>query len=106
MIDKLKKILGIKPSAELKELVNQGALILDVRSREEYTRGHIHGSINISLDQLRNNLHKFKDKNMPIITCCASGMRSASAKDILEQNGFTRVYNGGGWHSLNYEIQR
>ncbi|HEY4629318.1 MAG TPA: rhodanese-like domain-containing protein, partial [Flavobacterium sp.] len=40
----------------------------------------------------------------PIITCCASGMRSASAKSILKSSGFTKVYNGGGWSSLKNKI--
>ena len=44
------------------------------------------------------------DKNKPIITCCASGMRSASAKSILKSNGFSQVYNGGGWSSLRNKI--
>jgi rhodanese-related sulfurtransferase len=53
---------------------------------------------------LKNNLGKLKDKNKPIITCCASGMRSASAKSILVANGFTQVHNGGGWNSLQNKI--
>jgi rhodanese-related sulfurtransferase len=51
-------------------------------------------------------LAKLKDKNQPIITCCASGMRSASAKSILQSNGFTQVYNGGGWSSLQNKIAK
>lgn len=105
MIDALRKILGIKPSFDMKELIDQGAIIIDVRSKGEYAGGHIKESINIPLDQLKNNLHKLKDKNKHIITCCASGMRSGSAKSILKANGFTSVYNGGGWYSLNREIR-
>ena len=89
----------------MKELIDQGAIIIDVRSKGEYAGGHIKESINIPLDQLKNNLHKLKDKNKHIITCCASGMRSGSAKSILKANGFTSVYNGGGWYSLNREIR-
>jgi len=85
-------------------LVNQGAIILDVRSKGEYAGGHIKGSINIPVDQLSGNLNKLKDKNKVIITCCASGMRSASAKGILTSNGFTNVHNGGGWQGLKYKI--
>jgi rhodanese-related sulfurtransferase len=65
------------------QLIKDGAIILDVRSKGEYQGGHINGSVNISVDTLSNNLGKLKDKNKPIITCCASGMRSASAKSIL-----------------------
>ena len=100
MINTLKKLFGFGPSINYAELVKNGATILDVRSKSEYASGHVKGSINISVDTLRNNLEKLRDKNKPIITCCASGMRSASAKSILAANGYTQVYNGGGWYSL------
>jgi len=45
------------------------------------------------------------DLKKPIITCCASGMRSASAKSILKQNGF-EVYNGGGWTALQHKLNQ
>jgi rhodanese-related sulfurtransferase len=48
---------------------------------------------------LPNQLSKLK-KETPVITCCASGMRSASAKSILKSNGFTEVHNGGSWMNL------
>ena len=104
MINTLKKLFGIGPSVNFAELVQNGAIILDVRSKSEYAGGHIQGSINIPVDALRNNLGKLKDKDKPIITCCASGMRSASAKSILASNGYTQVYNGGGWYGLKNKI--
>lgn len=104
MINTLKKIFGLGPSVNYGELVKNGAIILDVRSKGEFAGGHIKGAVNISVDTLRNNLSKLKDKNQPIITCCASGMRSASAKNILLSNGYTQVYNGGGWGSLQNKI--
>lgn len=105
MINALKNLFGFGPKTDYAELVKQGAVILDVRSKGEYAGGNIKGSMNISVDQLHNNLHKLKDKNKPIITCCASGMRSASAKSILKSNGFTQVYNGGGWTSLRSKLR-
>ena len=99
----IKKILGVGPKADLKELINKGAQIIDVRTNEEYRNGHINGSVNIPLQGLSNNMSKIK-KNKPIITCCASGMRSASAKNILKLHGFSEVYNGGGWMSLKQKI--
>ena len=104
MINTIKKLLGFGPSVDYADLVKQGAVILDVRSKGEYSGGHIKGSINISVDALSNNLAKLKDKNKTIITCCASGMRSASAKSILKSKGYTNVYNGGGWSSLKNKI--
>ena len=103
MFNAIKSLFGLEKT-DYAKLVKDGALILDVRSKGEYTGGHIKGSINIPVDQLGNDLHKLKDKNKPIITCCASGMRSASAKNILKSNGFTEVYNGGGWSSLQNKI--
>ena len=94
---------GIK-STDFSQLVNNGAIILDVRSKGEFAGGHIKGSINIPVDQLEKNLNKLKGKNKPVITCCASGMRSASAKGILKSNGFTEVHNGGSWMSLRNKI--
>jgi phage shock protein E len=103
MFDAFKNLFGIEKT-DYAQLKQEGAIILDVRSKREYEGGHIRGSINISVDQLNNNLHKLKDKNKPIITCCASGARSASAKNMLQSNGYTNVHNGGGWMSLQNKI--
>ncbi|MBN8698762.1 MAG: rhodanese-like domain-containing protein [Chitinophagales bacterium] len=92
------------PQTDYTDLLQRGAVIVDVRSRGEYAGGHIKGSLNIPLDQLQGNLSKLKDKNKPVITCCASGMRSASARAILKSNGYSEVYNGGGWASLQNKI--
>lgn len=104
MINTLKQLFGFGPKTDYADLVKQGAIILDVRSKGEYAGGHIKGSLNIPVDTLSNNLAKLKDKNQTIITCCASGMRSASAKNILKSNGYSQVYNGGGWSSLQIKI--
>jgi rhodanese-related sulfurtransferase len=104
MINAIKNLLGLGSKVDYSQLVKDGAIILDVRSKGEYQGGHIKGSINISVDELSNNLSKLK-KDKPIITCCASGMRSASAKSILKSNGFTEVHNGGGWNSLQNKIR-
>lgn len=99
----LKKLFGSGPKVSYKELVAAGATIVDVRTKGEYESGHIKDSLNIPLDNLKNNLSKIK-KDKPVITCCASGMRSASGKNILKANGFNEVYNGGGWMSLQNKI--
>lgn len=104
MITTLKKIFGIGPSINFSELIQQGALIIDVRSKAEFNGGHIKGAINIPVNVLTSHLGQLKDKNQPIITCCASGMRSASAKNILQSNGYKNVYNGGGWSSLQNKL--
>ena len=100
----LKKILGLGPKTDYNELVKQGAIILDVRSKGEFAGGHIKNSINIPVDQLGNNLSKLKDKNKCIVCCCASGMRSGSAKRMLEAKGYNAVFNGGSWYSLQNKL--
>lgn len=86
-------------AVNIKKLISEGAIIVDVRTEGEYRGGHLKNSINIPLDQLSVSFSKL-NKNKPIITCCAYGMRSASAKRTLKSNSFTEVYNGGGWISL------
>lgn len=105
MINTLKQLFGFGPKVDYAQLIKEGAIILDVRSKAEYQQGHIKGSLNIGVDTLRNNLSKLKDKNKTVITCCASGMRSASAKSILISNGYANVHNGGGWNSLQNKIK-
>jgi phage shock protein E len=104
MIQFLRKLFGLGPTTNYAQLVKDGAIILDVRSKGEFDGGHIKGSINISVDVLANNLNKLKDKNKTIITCCVSGMRSASAKAVLKNNGYAQVHNGGGWSGLERKL--
>jgi len=103
MLNTLKNILGFGPTVDYKQLIQNGAKIVDVRTRGEYASGHIQGSINIPLNELPSQIKKLK-KDSVIITCCASGMRSAGAKSTLLASGFKEVYNGGGWMSLNGKI--
>jgi phage shock protein E len=104
MIQFLRKLFGLGPATNYAQLVKDGAIIVDVRSKGEFDGGHINGSINIPVDQIANNLSKLKDKNKTIITCCASGMRSAVAKNTLKSNGYAQVYNGGGWSGLERKL--
>lgn len=101
MIDFIKKLFS-KNKVDYKALVENGAQIIDVRTPAEYSSGSIRNSKNIPLQQLVSEMKKL-DLKKPIITCCASGMRSASAKAILKQNGF-EVYNGGGWNALQKKL--
>lgn len=94
-------MLGLGPKINMKELIESGAIILDVRSKAEYAGGHVKGSLNIPVNELAANLKKLKDKDKPIITCCASGMRSAAARGILTDAGYTNVHNGGSWYAVN-----
>lgn len=104
MIESIKRIFGLGPKTDFQQLIRQGAVIVDVRTKAEYNGGHIKGSKNIPLNSLGQNFKKKGKKDLPVITCCASGMRSASAKNILQSAGFEEVYNGGGWRNLQNKI--
>lgn len=103
MIQRLKNMIGLGPKTDMRALVKNGAQIVDVRTKGEFSSGHIRGSVNIPLQELSKHLSRIK-KDKPVITCCASGMRSASARGILKANGFAEVHNGGGWMSLRDKI--
>lgn len=103
MFDFIKKLFGGK-SVNLKELVENGAQIIDVRTPAEFSSGSVRNSKNVPLQNLVSEMKKM-DLKKPVITCCASGMRSASAKSILKQNGF-EAYNGGGWNTLQNKLKK
>lgn len=96
----IKKLFGGPTGPTLGELIAQGAKIIDVRTPGEFAGGHVKGAINIPLNAIESSLGKFK-KDQAIITCCASGMRSRSAKAMMQSNGFTNVHNGGSWYRVN-----
>ena len=83
--------------------MSNGAVIVDVRSTGEFKAGHIPGSINFPLDNIRSKVAELKKLNKPVITVCRSGARSGMAKSILKSAGL-EVYNGGPWTSLKNKI--
>ncbi len=95
-------ILFGKRKRQVLEALNNGARIIDVRSPEEFKYGNVDGSLNFPVDRLNSSaIKKLQKLNVPLVVCCASGIRSASAKGILLQNGITDVYNAGGWNKLH-----
>lgn len=105
MFNAIKNMLGLGSDVDFAALVERGAQIVDVRTPGEFRCGHVEGSVNIPLQGLALSLAKIR-KDRPVITCCASGMRSASAKGMLEANGFSEVHNGGGWAGLQGRLSR
>lgn len=95
-----------KDNVDFKKKISEGAIVIDVRTPEEYSRGHIESSVNIPLDKLEQSLDLLNDKEKTIITCCVSGMRSEKAKKILKKLKYSQVYNGSGWSSLNKKINK
>ncbi len=95
------KLFG-KKKLQVLEALEQGARIIDVRTPQEFKYGNVAGSINMPVERLNDTaIKKLKKLNAPLVVCCASGMRSASAKGVLMQNGITEVYNAGSWHKLD-----
>ena len=74
------------------------AVIMDVRTAEEYAAGHIDGAINIPHDRIGQGIQRVKGlkKTTPVLVYCRSGRRSGIAKSALEQLGFSQIMNGGG----------
>jgi len=91
------------PSTDFKTLLNEGAVIIDVRTRAEYEAGHIEGSKNIPLDSIKSRIAEIKKYGKPVVTVCRSGSRSAMAKGILQGNGI-QAYNGGSWIILKNHL--
>ena len=74
--------------------IKEGALLVDVRTPEEYTAGSLIGAVNIPLDQITKQLNKFKSMKS-IVVFCRSGRRSKQAQIILKQNKINNVLDGG-----------
>ena len=101
MFSFLKKLFG--PGVDFKSLVDNGAIIIDVRSPQEFDSGHIKGAKNIPVNIIQREITNIKKWGKPIITVCKSGARSNMAKSVLKGAGI-EVYNGGPWNVLRSKI--
>lgn len=99
----LRNILS-NDNSVIKQAIEKGAVIIDVRTPAEYRQGHIKGSKNIPLVDIRRKTEEIKSWQKPIITVCFSGGRSSTAKSALAGAG-VEVYNGGSWADLNNIIK-
>lgn len=94
----LRSLFGLGPKVDLQAILQQGAVILDVRTPAEFAQGHVKGAVNVPLDQLQRSTAKVP-KGKPVITCCRSGARSGMAEGILRKAGH-EAYNGGPWTNV------
>lgn len=79
---------------ELKTKVSQGAILIDVRSNQEYREGHLQGAINIPDFEIINKIQKeIPKKNQQIVLYCQYGGRSKGAMTTMKKMGYTNVYN-------------
>lgn len=84
----------------------KGAVILDVRTRQEYRQEKIPGSINIPLDELDGIQLQIPEKSTPVFVHCLSGARSSSAARILKNMGYTNVTDIGGISGYRGKTER
>ncbi len=94
-----------KDPATAKQMIAQGAVVLDVRSPDEFGEGHLPMATNIPVSDVTSRLDDVSklaggDKTKPIVVYCAAGGRAAKAKTALEKAGYTNVVNGGGYDDL------
>jgi len=85
------------------ELLERGAIIIDVRTPKEFKQGNVESSINIPLSSIENRIGEIKQKDKPVIMCCRSGVRSAKATAMLEKRGI-EAYNAGSWNQVQAGI--
>lgn len=85
---------------KIDDFISRGAIIIDVRSSEEYESGAIPGSMHIPVQNIESQCTTIKQWNKPVICVCASGGRSASATTLLKSKGVDAL-NGGTWVSVN-----
>ena len=98
-------------SQELIRLMNQGALVLDIRKPEEFAQGHVNGAKHLASDQILtagDSFKRFKEK--PVVVYCDSGSLSAAAVRQLNAQGFTRAFTlrGGfaAWRADNLPVAK
>ncbi|MDM8203697.1 rhodanese-like domain-containing protein [Faecalicoccus acidiformans] len=76
--------------------MTKNAVLIDVRTKEEYDQGHIPNSSNLPLSELDQILKEVPDKNTPLFVYCQSGSRSARAVKLMKKAGYSDVTNIGG----------
>ena len=94
-----------KDPAAAKKLIASGAVVLDVRTADEFASGHIAGAVNIPVAELGQRMGEVAalvktDKAAPLVVYCASGSRSTQAHQELSAAGYSHVVNGGGFDDL------
>ena len=99
MLNFLKNMFSNNSEEYKKMITEQGAIVVDVRSPEEFNSEHVDGSKNIPLGNIKAKASEIKSWKKPIILCCLSGGRASQALGILKAEGL-EVYNAGGWKSL------
>ncbi|MDO4771456.1 rhodanese-like domain-containing protein [Porphyromonas sp.] len=103
------KLFGSSASLSMQEIYDlvhrDGAILLDVRTEDEYRKGKVGNSINIPINDLEIRLSELP-KDRPLIVYCASGGRSTIACQLLKEKGFDKIYNAKVWEEVSAALDR
>jgi len=90
---------------EIKKYLDKGAVVLDVRTQQEWDEGHTEGAEHIVLTLIPSEIDKIKSWNKSVIAVCRSGGRSGQATDFLKNNGVD-IINGGPWQNVDQYVHK
>jgi rhodanese-related sulfurtransferase len=85
--------IKIVDGKEAHRLVAEGVKVVDVRTPEEFTDGHVPGAVNIPYDEVGARLGEIGPPSTPVLVYCYSGGRAATAARTLQEKGYQRIYN-------------
>ena len=90
------------------DLIEQGAVVFDLREPADFAAGHIEGAVNVPFDDCFGDAvaQAAPDRSVPVIACCYVGGRSAMASQLLVQGGYVRVYDMGGMDAWPFDVVR
>jgi len=92
------KRMSLVSADKARQLLKQGAVVIDVRNPGEFNSGHVPGAINIPLGEIRSEVpRRFPDKNRALLLHCLSGGRSGMARQQLRSLGYADAYNLGSY---------
>ncbi len=92
-------MFGFGKKQSFEKLLSEGAIVIDVRSPQEFSEGNVPGSKNIPLQDVHKKIDEIKSWDKPVVVVCLSGGRSGIAVGVLMAHGID-AHNGGGWRSL------
>lgn len=96
----LSAIFGKDNKEDIQKLLSEGAIIVDVRSPQEFMGGHVTGAKNIPLGEIQRRKEEVMKLKKPVVFCCRSGARSGQATDFFKAQGLN-CENGGPWTKVN-----
>ena len=96
----LSKLSNCQPGDKCWQLIEQGAMIIDVRSPQEFAGGHLPNAINVPLDTLSSWVERINNSQQIFLLYCGAGIRAQKGCDILNASGLPSVVNAGALKDL------